>query len=64
MPSENRIFPLLQEYFFDDWSKIRAVLGANMSLSASKTLRDLLPAVLEQADEDREDLRAAACERR
>ena len=25
----NRIFPLLQEYFFDDWSKIRAVLGNN-----------------------------------
>ena len=24
---QNRIFPLLQEYFFDDWSKIRAVLG-------------------------------------
>lgn len=26
---QNRIFPLLQEYFFDDWSKIRAVLGGN-----------------------------------
>ena len=25
----NRILPLLQEYFFDDWSKIRAVLGNN-----------------------------------
>ena len=25
----NRIFPLLQEYFFDDWAKIRAVLGNN-----------------------------------
>ena len=25
----NRIVPLLQEYFFDDWSKIRAVLGNN-----------------------------------
>ena len=26
---QNRILPLLQEYFFDDWSKIRAVLGNN-----------------------------------
>ena len=25
----DRIFPLLQEYFFDDWAKIRAVLGQN-----------------------------------
>ncbi len=25
----NRIFPLLQEYFYDDWRKIRAVLGDN-----------------------------------
>ena len=26
---KHRIFPLLQEYFFDDWSKIRIVLGSN-----------------------------------
>ena len=26
---QNRIIPLLQEYFFDDWSKIRVVLGHN-----------------------------------
>ena len=26
---QNEIFPLLQEYFFDDWSKIGAVLGGN-----------------------------------
>ena len=26
---QNKIFPLLQEYYFDDWSKIRSVLGGN-----------------------------------
>lgn len=26
---KHRIFPLLQEYFFDDWSKINTVLGNN-----------------------------------
>ena len=26
---QNKIFPLLQEYFFDDWTKIRPVLGGN-----------------------------------
>ena len=25
----NRIMPLLQEYFYDDWEKIRAVLNDN-----------------------------------
>ena len=29
----SRIFPLLQEYFFDDWAKIRAVLGDNAFVS-------------------------------
>lgn len=26
---QNKIFPLLQEYFFDDWPRIRTVLGGN-----------------------------------
>ncbi|MCY4498498.1 MAG: hypothetical protein OXC14_14555, partial [Rhodospirillaceae bacterium] len=31
---QNRIFPLLQEYFFDDWAKIKAVLGNNAFVTA------------------------------
>lgn len=34
---QNRIFPLLQEYFFDDWSKIGAVLGGNDFVVETKT---------------------------
>ena len=36
----NRIFPLLQEYFFDDWAKIRAVLGRNAFVTV-KGVQDL-----------------------
>ena len=48
---QNRILPLLQEYFFDDWSKIRAVLGNNnfvrgRSVDSSFSAPDLV-------DEDR-----------
>ena len=32
----NRIFPLLQEYFYDDWRKIRAVLGGNAFVNERK----------------------------
>ena len=32
----NRIFPLLQEYFFDDWAKIWAVLGRNAFIRTRK----------------------------
>lgn len=33
---EDKIFPLLQEYFFDDYEKIRLVLGDNRKPDASK----------------------------
>ena len=32
----NKIFPLLQEYFFEDWSKIRTVLNHNKFVSRTK----------------------------
>ena len=32
----NRIFPLLQEYFYDDWAKIWAVLGRNAFIRSRK----------------------------
>ena len=48
---QNKIFPLLQEYFFDDWSKIRAVLGQN-DFVIKKDVANL-SLDLEQADEDR-----------
>ena len=32
----NKIFPLLQEYFYDDWRKIRAVLGGNAFVNERK----------------------------
>ena len=32
----NSIFPLLQEYFYDDWRKIRAVLGDNAFVEERK----------------------------
>lgn len=47
---QNKIFPLLQEYFFDDWSKIRAVLGQNHFVRDSDVPKLFLG--LEQADED------------
>ena len=47
----NRILPLLQEYFFDDWAKIRAVLRNNAFVTGKKI--DIRTAELEPVDEDR-----------
>ena len=47
---QNKIFPLLQEYFFDDWAKIRAVLGQNHFVRGGDVSN--LSLGLEQVDED------------
>jgi len=46
----NQIFPLLQEYFFDDWGKIHRVLNGNGFVS-TRNAASLLPAD-EQSDEE------------
>ena len=46
-----QVFPLLQEYFFDDWAKLHAVLGRSALVSA-RSPRDDLFATTEFADED------------
>ena len=48
---QNKIFPLLQEYFFDDWSKIRAVLNGNGFVIGPTAVN--LPPDLAPTDEDR-----------
>ena len=47
----NRMLPLLQEYFFDDWAKIRVVLGNNAFVTGKKV--DIRSADRESMDEDR-----------
>lgn len=46
----NRIFPLLQEYFFDDWAKIRVVLGNNAFITEKEV--DIRSEERERVDED------------
>ena len=47
----NRIIPLLQEYFYDDWEKIRAVLDDNGFVKESQPPQELVQQGL--VDEDR-----------
>ena len=52
----NRIFPLLQEYFYDDWRRIDAVLGANAFVKAREAGKGYakdLAGELDLVDEDR-----------
>ena len=48
---QHKIFPLLQEYFFDDWGKIRRVLKNNAFVSRRNASN--LPADEEQFEEDK-----------
>ena len=47
----NRILPLLQEYFFDDWAKMRVVLNNNAFVTRKKV--DIQFAERESLDDDR-----------
>ena len=55
---QNKIVPLLQEYFFDDWAKIRAVLGNNRFVHEDEQDQSFLKAGLNYlVDENRKAYR-------
>lgn len=37
----NRVLPLLEEYFFEDWRKIRLVLGDNQKPEAAQFITEI-----------------------
>lgn len=39
---QNKIIPLLQEYFFDDWAKIRLVLGDNQRIKDLQFIEEVV----------------------
>ncbi len=55
-----QILPLLQEYFYDDWEKIRAVLNDNGFVRKSDLPEELVRAELVDADQAVYDLPSAA----
>ena len=46
----NRIFPLLQEYFYDDWRRISAVLGGNAFVQRNKAGDGCSKRLIEELD--------------
>ena len=55
----NRIMPLLQEYFYDDWEKIQAALNKNGFVRVSKPPPELVRRDLVDADRRVYDLASA-----